>query len=660
MVPIAGAVDLPPYTGPTMGNRCISAFILATVVASGCSRSASTSNGGGDDSDGGTDGNAMTEDGGTPPGPVDPPPAIDPIEPVWPQDQVAARIKSPGQRMKFTAGLPFRILADANDPRQWECPPGHPPYVCSDSSMTFYIDGAPVGVVPPDPDDQNLWELRLPGGLTPGDHVLTVKFKPHAVAAIDGWVPIYIHVDPLPAKAKTVSLTSDLVLTGNQNLDWTDTLVKGNGFSVRAASGYTGEVTIKNSFVTGLASFDNKIGIDVTTTGAVDITGSTFEATAPLRLVVNGSAPVTIRNSEFRANNYVTYVSSDPNKSPILDLAGNTSGAKVMQGNNVGAGIVRISGMNGWQIGGLTDSQSNVFIGPRVVLQLDSSSNAVVQGNYLRHDYYNGFSQGFNLHLSGSSSNALAEHNVIRDSSWPLQSFGGEFRYNLMLNSGHTFVRGGRSNTRYHHNIFMHAQEPNTNFDGVVYLYSSEQNVAFDNNTVDVGGATGKFDAPALVLGSPSVTFSSVRNNAFVNFADTHGWATKALVAGAAGESSAGSARVAKGDYNAWYNPLASGTSHYLPGLVAGSAGAHDVEGNPAFDGAVPEIPCRIDEGSVWSRTYGVSKVLVYYRSLYTPKAGSSLVDAGDPADGSGNDIGAVGAGTPNAADKFGRVMQAN
>lgn len=659
MVPITGAMDLAPYTGRTMGKQSISAFILASLVAAGCGGSASNNNGGGGDDEAPSDGDP-TGDADTPPGPVDPPPAIDPIEPVWPQDEVAARIKSPGQRMTFTAGVPFRILADASDPRQWECPPGHPPYVCTDSSMTFYVDGAPIGVVPPDPNDQNLWELRLPGGLTPGDHVLTVKFKPHAVAAIDGWVPIYIHVDPMPTKARTVNLTSDLVLTGDQDLDWTDTLVKGNGYTVRAASGYTGKVTINDSFVTGLASFDNKIGIDVTTTGGVEITGSTFEATAPLRLVVNGSAPVTIRDSEFRANNYVTYVSSDPNRSPILDLSGTTTGAKVMQGNNVGAGIVRISGMNGWQIGGLKDSEGNVFIGPRVVLQLDSSSNAVVQGNYLRHDYYNGFSQGFNLHLTGGSDNALAEHNVIRDSSWPLQSFGGEFRYNLMLNSGHTFVRGGRSNTRYHHNIFMHAQEPNTNFDGVVFLYSSEQNVAFDNNTVDVGGTTGRFDAPALVLGSPSVTFSSVRNNAFVNFAETSGWARKVLVAGAAGEASAGSARIAKGDYNAWNNPLAASTGHYLPGLVGGTPGAHDVDGDPGFDDAVPEVPCRIDEGSVWSRTYGVSKVLAYYRALYTPKAGSPLVDAGDPADGSGSDIGAVGAGTSHADDKFGRVMQAN
>jgi hypothetical protein len=39
------------------------------------------------------------------------------------------------------------------------------------------------------------------------------------------------------------------------------------------------------------------------------------------------------------------------------------------------------------------------------------------------------------------------------------------------------------------------------------------------------------------------------------------------------------------------------------------------------------------------------------------PKAGSPAIDAGDPADGAGNDVGAVGSGDPHAADKFGRVL---
>jgi hypothetical protein len=251
----------------------------------------------------------------------------------------------------------------------------------------------------------------------------------------------------------------------------------------------------------------------------------------------------------------------------------------------------------------------------------------------------------------------LAEHNVIRDSSWPLQSFGGEFRYNLMINSGHDFMRGARTGATFHHNIFAHAQAPESGYDGAVFIYSGEQNVAFDNNTIDAGGADGAFDAPAIVLGSPSVSLSSLRNNVFTQFSPTRGWAAAALVAGGKSESSVG-ARIAKADYNAWFNPATS-TAHYAPGIAA-SPGGHDISGDPQFTGKTPQVPFAISEGAVWSRTYGVSKLLDYYRSLYAPRAGSPLVDAGDPADGTGIDIGAIGAGKPHPADRFGLVMQAN
>lgn len=191
------------------------------------------------------------------------------------------------------------------------------------------------------------------------------------------------------------------------------------------------------------------------------------------------------------------------------------------------------------------------------------SPGAVIQGNYLHHDYYGGFSQGFNLKLDGSSS-ALAEHNVIRDSSWPLQSFGGEFRYNLMINSGHDFVRSLQSGAKLHHNIFAHEQAPESGYDGGVLLYGGEQNVVFDNNTFDAGGAVARFDAPAIAIAS-GVRLASIRNNVFAQFSPAS-WSSRSLIAGSKAESSVSGSRVAKGDYNAWHNPLASNTGRYMPG----------------------------------------------------------------------------------------------
>lgn len=590
-----------------------------------------------------------------------PPPTANPIEPVWRSDINAARVKSPGQRMRFTAGLPFRILADGQDINDYLCPPARPPYVCPDSSMAFFVDGQNVGTVPPDPNNGNLWELRLPRGLPVGDHVVTVRFTPHNSQPVDGVVPIYITMDPRPAHANVVNLNADLILSGSTDLNWIDATVIGNGHKVVAASGYTGQIIIRNSFVTGLASFDNQVGIDVTTQAAVEISGSIFEATAPLRLVVNGSAPVTISRNEFRSTNYVTFASADPTKSPILSLAGTTSGPKAMQGNNIAAGIVLITGMSNWKIGGLSDRDSNILIGPRCVIELENSSSAVIQGNYLRHDYYGGFSQGFNLQFGSNSDRALAEHNVIRGSSWPLQSFGGEFRYNLVVDIGHDFVRSSQPGTQMHHNIFVHTKAANKGYDGAVLIYGSENRLVFDNNTIDAGGQVGGHDAPSVVVRSSGLLFGSLRNNVFSQSIDTRAdWLSHSYVSGDLPEATIASPRIAVADYNAWYNPNATTTGRYAPGIVAGTAGTHDVTAPPLFTGDVPQAPYMIDEGMVWQRTYKVSQVLNYYRALYTPRPGSPLIDHGDPADGPGNDIGAVGAGVPHVADKFGLVLTPN
>ena len=48
-----------------------------------------------------------------------------------------------------------------------------------------------------------------------------------------------------------------------------------------------------------------------------------------------------------------------------------------------------------------------------------------------------------------------------------------------------------------------------------------------------------------------------------------------------------------------------------------------------------------------------VSQMLAAWRAAYAPRAGSPLAGAGDPADGRGNPIGAIGDGT-QAGDGFG------
>src|SRR5687767_8120269 len=113
------------------------ASALAALALAACGRAPDPAAAGDAAPPGGGDADVATDTTDADIGDVVPPPSTSPLEPVWDPDRVAARIKSPAQHMRFTAGLPFRILADANDPKAYQCPPGHPPYVCADSAMTF-------------------------------------------------------------------------------------------------------------------------------------------------------------------------------------------------------------------------------------------------------------------------------------------------------------------------------------------------------------------------------------------------------------------------------------------------------------------------------------------------------------------------------------------
>src|SRR5947207_1008901 len=76
---------------------------------------------------------------------------------------------------------------------------------------------------------------------------------------------------------------------------------------------------------------------------------------------------------------------------------------------------------------------------------------------------------------------------------------------------------------------------------------------------------------------------------------------------------------------------------------------------------ADPHFPAPIPKGSrcsaegVKARKVRVAKTLPFYRAAYSPAAGSPLIGAGDPADGEGTSIGAIGAARPSDQDRFGR-----
>jgi hypothetical protein len=141
-------------------------------------------------------------------------------------------------------------------------------------------------------------------------------------------------------------------------------------------------------------------------------------------------------------------------------------------------------------------------------------------------------------------------------------------------------------------------------------------------------------------------TLTSARNNVFTGFAYQN--ATPLFAAGAATAA----------DYNVFYNPDTTKLTRYADGGL----GAHDLGGGADTDPKFAQarlVPFPIGDGEIWLRHVTVSQILALYRGIYTPAAGSPLVDAGDPADDTGGarntDIGAVGAGNAHPDDQFGR-----
>ena len=591
--------------------------------------------------------------------------------------------KSPGQGMHFTQGQPLVVFGDITDSREGKgiivCPAGQtisntsPPPDYSEIGRQAQCSGGGTptgwpafqvlidGVIQTDLNtnkdtvpnttafDHNLNPNPIgffrfsaaTSGLAAGAHQVVIRGQ----FSIDGINvtpqdsdPLTITLDAPPTKS-VVTLSADFA----GSVNWDNVIVVGNGHKVTAS----GSLVIKNSLVTGLGDLKTD-GLSGTVTD-VDIENSIFEDTGALTPTI-GNGTVTIKNNEFRANNRLTFVAWDPGVPYMLDFKGSGTGQKSFQGNRVGAGKSRFGGPN-WLIGGDTDDLSNVFLGPRAVVEV-AGSKMILRGNYSHHNYRGAWSQGYNFYYETAGSDVLTEHNFIRDSSWPVQYLHGEFRYNVVYGYGHTWIRTTVANTIIHHNVF--AAGGDGGLGAGIQCYGGENGLQIYNNTFDGGGAAlGDFAGPHVDMSGGSqvvslrnnlMTFSRNQNN------DSPGGIR--VIGGAAAYLSA--------DYNAFYSPDNTNKTHY----DFTGAGAHDVSGTGAIgvtDGELAANPFAgarimadshriiesvIDEAAVWQGTQKVSQVLALFRDRYTPKAGSPIIDTGDPADNDAQgrrvDIGAI------------------
>ncbi len=572
--------------------------------------------------------------------------------------------KSPGPGMRFTAGLPIVVWADAL-PRDEQA--GFP-------IVEGFWDAQPFATAVNVVGAYNYFPLTVPGALsTPGAHLLKLRATFRSGAIRETEMPV--SVDPWPAAMTTpcsapsgqqfcvVELTANAAFT---NLDWTNVAVRGHGHTVTVS----GSLTIRDSLVTGLGSLTGLAspstavmvnGITGTLTGNVDVRGSTFEATGALDLVVNGSGAVAFSGNELRASNFIRFEPSNPDASPVIRFRGTHAPRKLFQGNRIGSGRVVFEGVDNWLIGADEDEDpldGNILMGPRCTIELANAGGMVVRGNYDRHNYRGEWSQGFNL-VVGGSEDALVEHNLIRGGSWPVQSVGGEFRYNLVVGYGHEWIRTLHTGAHIHHNVFV--PEGGGGLSHGIWAYlpyylPNATGLRIHNNTMDGGALTGDFAGPFVEMSDPLIQVTSLRNNLFTYARDYgNGSPGEPLV-----RATDGSFLYA--DYNAFYSPDSDQPENYdavVPGHNEGDPGyaGHDVSGTGATGvvngrlAAHPfagfrDDPYSVDEAAVWNRQLLLPAVLAGFRQRYQPAAGSPVIDRGDVADndsqGRRTDIGAI------------------
>ncbi|MBZ5602288.1 MAG: hypothetical protein LAO79_08280 [Acidobacteriia bacterium] len=569
-------------------------------------------------------------------------------------------VQSPASGMHFTAPATIRMYADpfdinAPDPDAL--------------TVRFLVDGTPVGSYTGDGSRNGYFAFTV-NNVAAGTHQITTQITTTGNQIVNS-APVTVYVDnPVASSGPVFNLTADVVLSGSQAASYAGTpsnhcAINGNGHQIRAAAGFTGSLTITNCNITNLGTATTP-AIDVTAngSGSIQLIGNVLENFGTVSIGTNDQAQTAIRDNEFRENTLVPVTSLPTEYAnetlPVFHATGNSTAQKYFQGNNVGLSTVVFESTQNWLIGGSTDAESNVLIGVRCGFTISGSTNMVLRGNYSQHNYPHRFSQGDNFQLDGDG--FLVEHNVIRSSSWPVRGIGGELRYNLIDASGNSdqIIQGPLSNTNMHHNVIVFTVSqtyygPGT---GLRVMYNAD-NIQFHNNVMDGGGDfMGFAGAPVTVLGGAFI--GSLRNNVFYNFA---GLAGLPILAGDFGESTNPPlARLRYADYNDFYNPSAPVQTNYGLGVLGKSPGtagyaAHDLGGlnghvNPKFTQPTA-IPFPFAPEAIWNRTKHVSDVLATYRMMYTPVSGSPLIGTGDPQDGAGGNIGAIGNG--ESADQFGK-----
>ncbi len=486
---------------------------------------------------------------------------------------------------------------------------------------------------------------------------------------------------PRISPGETLTLTEVLVLTGDDVLQLVGTrdqpcTIVGGGHQIRTSDTWRGRLTLAHCRCRQLGTAALKpefpaIHVQAKGDAVVTIEHCVFDECAGVSVNNLDKSTTVFRHNTVLENSLVP-VSKDIGDSRACFLArGNSPSPKLFQGNRIYKAHVEFESPQ-WLIGGDTDRESNLLIGHRVKFSARGNTS-VIRGNYLhvlmpRTAEFPYWSQVSTVDPGGN----LVEHNVIRDGEWIVQMFDGEIRYNVICDiNDHNLMRNGSAG-RVHHNLF-HVGRPDhppgsmSAFIFIVYPPKKPgDGIEIYNNTFD---GCGIFDSPGVEVCEKGFV-KSLRNNVFCNMRLPKYFKLPPAVIRPSWQDTEPNLadRLGHADYNLFHNPAAMSPRNYTLNVAgkglrqdAGFAlhdvptgGVVDAQADPRFARELPkEFPFH--DQDIIAGKVTVSQMLARFRELYTPAADSPLVDAGDPADGPGIDIGAVGGGRPHQDDRFGR-----
>jgi len=470
-------------------------------------------------------------------------------------------------------------------------------------------------------------------------------------------------------------LTGDWPLVGSDDVEiggTTPCRILGNGHGIVSQGPFSGRLHIHDCDFVGLGSVDAPaIAVEVAEPGSLVIERSTFSRSGGIELTNDDNTTTIFRDNVIFEDAALRLDPASDAATPAFKARGQSPAQKLFQGNRVYRGGLWLES-SGWLVGGSTDAESNVLIGLRAGVEV-AAAGIVVRGNYVHDEHLTGAGDESCIATDYSVSDALAEHNVLRRGTWVVRGFGGEFRYNAVLDADNlAFVQQPFEGTRLHHNLFVMCSPASGGAQiqgGIELVNARASGIEIFNNTFDGGGTAIRFGGPAVSIESGSF-LDSLRSNLITSFWLSANAGDAVVRPGPTEGSSAMAVRLGYADYNLFDNVNEATLRNYgvsVAGLRersdAGFAlndalpgGSIDQQIGPSLTAAGACVPMSDDDFRAGRIT--VSQVLAAFRAAYTPLAESPALAGGDPQDGAGNFIGAVGDGTL-AGDRFGRFGDA-